>query len=159
MFSNALIARMAAFLESIGIGVIPASSLLPANFPGLDIQHGRVLVDESRIVHVGDILHEAGHIAMTDPGSRMALRVTPTGGEELSAMAWSYAAAVHLDLGAEVVFYPESYQNFGDGLVENFTSGNYIGLPLMQKFGMTIEPRNAAASGLAPYPHMLRWLR
>jgi hypothetical protein len=159
MFSNVVVARMAAFLESIGIGVIPASSLLPANFPGLDIQHCCVLVDETRIVHVGDILHEAGHIAMSDPGSRTALRLTPTGGEELSAMAWSYAAAVHLNLGAAVVFYPESYQNFGDGLVENFTRGNYIGLPLMQKFGMTIEPRNAAARGAAPYPHMLRWLR
>jgi hypothetical protein len=69
--------------------------------------------------------NEAGHIAMTDPGKRTALRLTPTGGEELSAMAWSYAA----------------------------------GLPLMQKFGMMIEPRNAAARGATPYAHMLRWLR
>jgi hypothetical protein len=153
VFSNPLIARMAAFLESLGIGVIPASSLLPANFPGLDIQHGCVLVDESRVVHVGDILHEAGHIAMTEAQNRNALRLTPTGGEELSTMAWSYAAAVHLNLGPEVVFYPESYSNFGDGLVENFTSGNYIGIPLLQKLGM------AAARGETPFPHMLRWLR
>lgn len=150
---------MASFLEGIGIPVIPASSLLPANFPGLDIQHGCVLVDESRAVHPGDILHEAGHIAMTEANARKALRVTPTGGEELSTLAWSYAAATHLGLGAETVFYPESYQGFGDGLVENFARGNFIGLPLMQKFGMTVEPRNAAARGVPPYPHMLRWLR
>src|SRR2546423_9369674 len=122
---------MATFLESLGIGIIPASSLLPANFPGLDIQHGSVLVDESRVIHVGDILHEAGHIAVTEPSVRKALRLTPSGGEELATMAWSYAAAIYLNLGAELVFYPESYQNFGEGLVENFSKGNYIGIPLL----------------------------
>ena len=65
-------------------------------------------------------------------------------------MAWSYAAARALDLDASVVFYPESYSNFGDGLVENFTSGNYIGLPLMQKWGMTHA---------STFPRMMRWLR
>jgi len=159
MFSNPLIVRMAAFLESIGIGVVPASSLLPTNFPGLDIQHGCVLVDESRVIHVGDILHEGGHIAMTDAARRDSLRLTPTGGEELSTLAWSYAATVHLELPPETVFYPESYANFGDGLVGYFARGTFIGLPLMQRFGMTVEPRNAAARGVRPYPHMLRWLR
>jgi hypothetical protein len=159
VFENPLIGQMATFLESIGIRVIAASSLLPANFPGLDIQNGSVLIDESRAVHLGDILHEAGHIAMTEPGARNALRLNPTGGEELSTLAWSYAAATRLGLGAETVFYPESYQGFGDGLVANFVRGNYIGLPLMQKFGMTVEPRHAAGRGVQPYPHMLRWLR
>jgi hypothetical protein len=159
VFANPLIARMAEFLGSIGIAVVPASSLLPANFPGLDIQHGRVLVDETRVVHAGDVLHEAGHIAMAEPSRRNGLRIEPTGGEELATLAWSFAAAHHLGLGAEVVFYPESYANFGDGLGENFAMGNYIGLPLMQRFGMTVEPRGAAARGVAPFPHMLRWLR
>jgi hypothetical protein len=138
---------MSTFLESIGIGVIPASSLLPANFPGLDIQH------------VGDILHEAGHIAMTRPEQRNALRLAPTGGEEMATMAWSYAAALHLNLGAEIVFYPSSYQNFGDGLIEIFAAGKYIGVPLLQTFGMSVESKNAGARGVSPFPHMLRWLR
>jgi hypothetical protein len=159
VFGNPVIRLMATFLETIGIRLIPASSLLPANFPGLDIQHGSVLVDETRVVHVGDILHEAGHLALTDPSVRNALRLSPTGGEELATMAWSYAAAHHLNLGAAFVFYPESYQNFGDGLVENFTSGNYIGIPLLQRFGMSLDARNAAARNVEPYPHMIRWLR
>lgn len=159
MFSDSTVIRMAAFLESIGIPVIAASSLSPTSFPGLDIQHGCVLVDESRLIHMGDILHEAGHIALTHPSMRDTPRLSPTGGEELSALAWSYAAATHLNLGAETVFYPESYHDFGDDLVEHFANGNYIGLPLMQKFGMTVEPRNAASRGALPYPHMTRWVR
>ena len=150
---------MAAFLESIGIPLIPASSLLPANFPGLDIQHGCVLVDESRLIHPGDILHEAGHVALTTPEARAALRLTPTGGEELSTMAWSYAAARHLEIEPAVVFYPESYANFGDGLVENFAKQNYIGIPLLQKWGMAVAPASAAAANVEPFPNMLRWLR
>lgn len=153
MFTNPLIDRMASFLGTLGIPVIPASSLLPANFPGLDIQNGCVLVDETRVVYPGDILHEAGHIAMTAPEKRNALRLTPSGGEELSTLAWSYAAAMQLGLPADVVFYPASYANFGDGLVENFANGNYIGTPLLQTFGM------ANVRGENAYPRMLRWLR
>ena len=44
-------------------------------------------------------------------------------------------------------------------LIDNFTSGRYIGLPLLQWFGMTLEPRQAAEHGVAPFPHMLRWMR
>lgn len=159
MFANPSINRMATHLAGIGIPVLPASSLLPANFPGLDIQNGCVLVDESRVVHAGDILHEAGHIAVTDEAHRRALRLTPSGGEELSTMAWSYAMALHLGFSPDIVFYPESYSNFGDGLIETFGSGNYIGLPLMERWGMLVSPQKAAARNVEPYPHMLRWLR
>lgn len=159
VFVHPDIQRMAAFLAEVGIPVVAASSLLPTNFPGLDIQFGCVLVDESRVVHVGDILHEGGHIAVTDASVRGAHRLAPTGGEELSTMAWSYAAALHLGFEPAVVFYPESYANLGDGLVETFGSRNYVGLPLMEKWGMTASPRTAAARNVEPFPHMLRWLR
>jgi glyoxylase-like metal-dependent hydrolase (beta-lactamase superfamily II) len=159
VFSDPRVVRMAAFLQEIGISLLAASSLLETNFPGLDIQYGAVLVDESRVVYVGDILHEAGHVAMTRAEARNALRLAPTGGEELSALAWSYAAALHLDLDPDTVFYPSSYLNNGAVLVESFAQGKYVGLPLMQAFGMTAEPKNAAARGVPPFPHMLRWLR
>jgi hypothetical protein len=150
---------MEAFLAGIGIPLVPASSLLPATFPGLDIQFGAVLVDETRVVHVGDILHEAGHLAVTDPAARKALRLAPTGGEELSALAWSYAATMHLGFDPAMVFYPESYHDFGDGLIDNFSRRNYIGLPLMEKWGMTVSPQNATSRNAEPFPHMQRWLR
>jgi hypothetical protein len=159
VFSNPVIRQMAGFLETIGIPLVPASSLLPANFPGLDIQCGSVLVDETRVIHVGDILHEAGHIALTAPEFRSALRLSPTGGEEMATMAWSYAAAQHLGLGAELVFYPESYSNFGNGLIEIFADGRYIGIPLLQLFGMSFDAKKGAEKNVEPFPHMVRWLR
>jgi hypothetical protein len=159
MFSTPEIRRMGAFLAEIGISLVPASSTLATNFPGLDIQWGCVLVDESRVVHVGDILHEAGHLAVTDPAARNSRRLAPTGGEELSTLAWSYAAARHLGFSANIVFYPESYQNFGDALIENFENRNYIGLPLLEKWGMTVGLRNGALRNFGPFPNMLRWLR
>lgn len=148
MFSDPLVARLAEFVRSVGLDVLPASSLLPANFPGLDIQNGAVLIDETRVVYPGDILHEAGHLATTDPGRRGALRLSPTGGEEMSTMAWSYAAVRHLELDPELVFYPSSYGGLGPTFVEKFAAGTYIGTPLLRKWGMAPE-----------YPRMTRWLR
>jgi hypothetical protein len=37
----------------------------------------------------------------------------------------------------------------GDILQE---AGNYIGLPLLQFYGMAVEPKRAAAPGVEPYP-------
>ena len=148
MFSDPLVAKLAAFVRSVGIDVIPASSLLPANFPGLDIQNGAVLIDESRVVYPGDILHEAGHIATTHPERRSVLRLSPTGGEEMSTMAWSYAAVRFLDLDPSLVFYPASYGGLGPTFVEKFAAGRFIGTPLLRTWGMAPE-----------YPRMERWLR
>src|SRR4030095_10287515 len=128
-------------------------------FPGLDIKMGTVLVDEKEILHPGNILHEAGHIAVHDPSRRQEPQFLPTRGEELGALAWSYAATVHLGLSSELVFYPGSYHGWATSLVENFAEGRYLGIPLLQRFGMALDERTAAQRGLKPYPHMLKWLR
>jgi hypothetical protein len=158
MFSDPLVARLAAFVQSVGIDVNACKIDWKTLFPGLDIKCGAVLIDEKQVIHPGNILHEAGHIAVHDPARRKDARFTPKKGEELSALAWSYAAVVHLGLKAELVFYPGSFQGWDTTLVENFAAGKYIGVPLLQRYGMTIEPR-LAAEGVAPFPHMLRWIR
>jgi hypothetical protein len=159
MFADPLAERLAAFVRSVGIEVNAAVLDQPTLFPGLDIRYGAVLVDESRLVQPGDILHEAGHIPVTDPAKRMDERLSPTGGEELSALAWSYAATRQLGLDAELVFYPGSFQGEAPALIENFAEGRYIGVPLLQRYGMSLEPRLAAERGVEPFPHMLRWMR
>ena len=148
MFSDPLVRTMADFVRGVGIDVLAASSVAPTQFPGLDIQYGAVLVDETRLIHPGDLLHEAGHIAVTDPAQRRAPRVDPTGGEELSTLAWAYAAAVHLGIDPAIVFYPGSYQNFAESILEGFAEGRYIGVPLLQRWGMCDH-----------FPQMRRWLR
>ena len=159
MFSDPLVVKLVSFVRSIGIEVQACPIDWKSRFPGLDIREGAVLLDESRLIHPGNILHEAGHIAVHDPARRSHPKFSPTKGEEMGALAWSYAAAVHLGLSAEVVFYPGSYAGWSTALIENFSEGRYIGIPLLQRYGMAVEPRSAPERGVEPYPHMLRWLR
>jgi hypothetical protein len=159
MFANPLTEKLAAFVCSIGIDVRAATLDGPTFFYGIDIQYGAIIIDEERLRNPGDILHEAGHIAVTEPAERHQFRLSPNGGEEMAALAWSYAAARHLGIPADVLFHPEQHNGNSQMLVENFTEGRYIGLPLLQWFGMTVEPRHAEERGVEPYPHMLRWVR
>jgi len=159
MFADPLTEKLATFVRGIGIDVRAAALDGPTFFPGIDIQYGAILLDEARLKHPADILHEAGHIAVTDPAVRHEFRLAPNGGEEMATLAWSYAAAVHLGVPADILFHPEQHNGNSQMLIDNFTSGRYIGLPLLQWFGMTVEPRQAAERGEKPFPHMLRWVR
>jgi len=159
MFSDPLVTKLANFVSSVGIEVHACAIDWKTQFPGLDIRSGAVLVDESRIIHPGNILHEAGHIAVYDPARRKDSKFSPSRGQELGALAWSYAATVHLGLQSELVFYPGSYHGWDVALNENFAEGRYLGVPLLQLYGMAVEPRNAPGLAVEPYPHMLRWLR
>ena len=84
MFSDPLTAKLAAFVRGVGIEVhavaLPDSTFLA----GLDIRCGAVLIDESRLQYPGDVLHEAGHIAVTDPQLRNQPKLSPDGGDELA---------------------------------------------------------------------------
>jgi hypothetical protein len=159
MFADPLTERLAAFVRSIGIdvrtGTLPEKTVLP----GLDIRHGAILVDEARMTHPGDILHEAGHLAVTDPLKRDAPQLLPTPADEMTSIAWSYAALRHLALDPAIVFHDAGYKGGASSLIENFTAGHYFGVPLLQLYGMALEPKRAATIGVDPYPHMLRWLR
>src|SRR5205085_3653629 len=159
MFADPLVIKLTSFVRSIGIEVLACPIDWQTQFPGLDIRAGAVLVDESQLIHPGNILHEAGHIAVHDPARRSQPKFAPTKGEELGARAWSYAAVRHLGLSAELVFYPGSFTGWATSLVENFGAGRYLGVPLLQRYGMAVEPRFAAERGVKPYPHMIRWLR
>ena len=159
MFSDPLTVKLAAFVRGVGIDVHATELAEPTFLPGLDIRCGAVLVDAARLRYPGDILHEAGHIAVSRPEQRHRPKLTPDGGDEMASLAWSYAAARHLDVEASIVFHPDGYKGESSALVANFSEGHYIGVPLLQLYGMTVEPRLAAARGVEPYPHMLRWLR
>jgi hypothetical protein len=156
-FSNPQTNRIATFVRDIGIDIEAATLPDGTLLPGLEIRGGVVRVDPERLLYPGDILHEAGHVAVTDPATRNSPEFSSTGGEEMAAIAWSYAAAVALGLAPDIVFHADGYKGGAAALVENFTAGRYIGVPLLQCWGMTVEPRKA--QGVMPYPHMLRWLR
>ena len=57
----------------------------------------------------------------------------------MMAIAWSYAASVHLQLDPSVVFHADGYRGGSQSLIENFTGGRYIAVPTLQWLGMTAE--------------------
>jgi hypothetical protein len=159
MFADPLVERLADFIRGIGIDVRPAQLPGPTFLPGLEIKDGVIFVDALRLAYPGDLLHEAGHLAVTDPVERHATQLMPSDGEEIAAQAWSYAAVRHLGLEPEIVFHSGGYRGSSETLINLFNTGGTFGQPLLQWYGMTFEPRRAVENGVPPFPHMLRWLR
>jgi len=158
-----LVAKIWGFLVNIGLEIkfasIPESTFLP----GIRAQMGILTIDEARLLYPGDLLHEAGHLAMLPPGWRARCRwkVDDGGGGslEMGAIAWSYAAALHLGLPPEIVFHEAGYRGGSPALLDNFAAGRYVGVPLLEWAGLAATGKRAEALGIKPYPAMLRWLR
>ena len=143
----------------MGVEVRAVALTEPTFLPGLDIGHGAILLDETRLTYPGDLLHEAGHIAVADPAERKQEKLSPNLGDEIATIAWSYAAALHLEIDPTIVFHAGGYRGASAAYIENFNAKRYVGVPLLQLYGMTVEPRFAAARRVDPFPHMLRWMR
>lgn len=154
-------AQIIAFLREIGLEVREQPLGEQTFLPGIALVDGGLAVDPARLRYPGDLLHEAGHLAVADPARRATISGDAGGdpAEEMMAIAWSYAAAVRLGLDPAVVFHDGGYRGGGDGLREAFTGGSSIGLPMLQWVGMALDERQAAERGLPAYPAMLRWLR
>lgn len=156
---QALRERVLRFVRGIGLAVCETTADATCFFlPGLGIRAGAIVVDPAHWMYPGDLLHEAGHLAVITPQARAAETLIPPPEDEMAAIAWSYAAAVHLGIAARTLFH-DAYKAGGECLADNFSNGRYIGTPLLAYYGMTIEPRRATPDGPPPYPHMLRWLR
>ena len=152
--------QMITFIEGIGIpvtiGAVPDDSFLP----GLTVRAGGIVYDPDRIAYPGDLLHEAGHIAVSDPATRTSQsNVSTDPGDEMAAIAWSYAAARAIGIDPAVVFHPQGYRGSAAAIVENFDAGRYIGVPMLEWFGMAADKNDAALTGETRYPVMRRWLR
>lgn len=153
------VAEIVSFLEHIGIAVT-AGEVVDSFLPGIAIRNGNLVVDLERGFEPGDLLHEAGHIALCDPAARATLCIVEDGpGEEMAVLAWSYAAALAIGLDPSVLFHANGYRGDGPWLAEQFTSGALIGVPMLQYHGLSAEPHRAEALGLPAYPQMARWLR
>ena len=149
-----------AFLDRIGIAVTLEPIAEETFLPALRLRGGALVVDPERLQWVGDLLHEAGHIAVTASELRPELDdVSSDPGEEMAAIAWSYAAAVEIGLDPAVLFHPHGYRGGAQAMIDNFIAGRGVGIPMLAWFGMSAEPHPAAEDGMRPYPHMMRWLR
>jgi hypothetical protein len=157
--------RILSFLEEIGIPVIERTLTEETFLPGLTLGSNCIYIDPQQLTYPGDLLHEAGHLAVTTADQRKAISTEalelpwPTDGEEIGAVLWSYAAVLHIGLPPEVVFHPNGYKNEAAWIIENFQSGNYIGLPFLEWAGLTLSAQRAEESGQPAFPHMLNWIR
>lgn len=127
--------------------------------PGMTIVDGALWIDAEKLMHPGDLLHEAGHIAVTSVEQRAHLggdmkKAGHRGGEEMAAIAWSWAALRAIGLAPEVVFHPCGYKGGSENLIDAFTNHQGFGYPLLCLWGMCEQPDSKDG-----YPKMKRWLR
>lgn len=150
------------FVTSIGLDVVKRPINSDTFLPGLLLENGKIIVDTDKLLYPGDILHEAGHLAAFDRQTRKTisdpLPEYMSAGYEMMALAWSYAACLHIGFPPEVVFHDGGYKGGGSHLAQTFAGGSYIGLPMLQYKGLAYDKKMAAEKNALPYPNMIRWL-
>ncbi|HMO77398.1 MAG TPA: hypothetical protein PKD99_17775 [Sphingopyxis sp.] len=157
---EAAAARILPFLEAIGIEVGWIGDAEAQLLDGLAIVGGRILIDPDTPVWPGDLLHEAGHIAVAAAEKRPTLGpLDPDPTDEMAAIAWSWAASLPCKLPPRQLFHDGGYRGDSAKLAVSFATGRYIGAPMLGVYGMTADLRTALAEGLPAFPALSRWLR
>lgn len=157
--SQAWLEQIVAFLTNIGVDV-RRRHVVDAFLPGVTLEAGVLYFDPERLEHAGDLLHEAGHLAVTAPEERThLLPVDPDPGLEMAAIAWSWAALQHLGMPPEVVFHEHGYRGGSRSIIDAFQTTAGFGVPVLEWLGMTATKSRAEAMGVPPFPHMVHWLR
>lgn len=143
-----------------GLGLPIAETALPEDtfLPGIAIRDGGLLVDPSRLRWPADLLHEAGHLAVLPPalraqaqddlpgqGSDAHTRADQAHAEaqhagEQEALAWAWAAAMHLGLPPQALIHEGGYGGKSQALLQMYAFGIYPGLRGLCALGMTSAP-------------------
>lgn len=162
---QAFLDRMVHFIRDIGIEIVFCELPEATFLPGIQLGPNCIFIDKERMQYPGDLLHEAGHLAVTTPQNRMHVGTAeveenwPPEGEEMSAILWSYAALLYLDIPAEYVFHPKGYKNESQWMIQNFKDELYIGMPLLEWMGLALSKERAEREGKPAFPQMLKWVR
>jgi hypothetical protein len=164
--TNDIASTLISFITSIGIPVWFEPIAETTFLPGLRIRDGGIYVDHDKLKYPGDLLHEAGHLAVIPPADRPLLNEDNIGlrehqaAEEMMTIAWTYAVCVHLGIDPHIVFHENGYKGDGANIADNFSEGRYFGVPVLQWIGMTIDPSGPQKPDDAVcYPQMIRWMR
>jgi hypothetical protein len=164
MFKTPLTNKISEFIREIGLEIIPKKLDGNTFLSGIFIENGKIFVDEDKLTFPGDLLHEAGHLAAA-PGDlrgqlsdEVDLPDFDMDAIEAAAIAWSYAAALHLDLEPRVVFHEGGYKGQSESLLLSFSLGVFFGVNILEESGMTATGERAEKFGIPPYPSMIKWL-
>lgn len=155
-YDEEMLANIIQFLDGIGIDVEEKELHDNCILPGLDIKGTTILYDKTRLKHSGDLLHEAGHIAVTPSDQRPLIGSDkmdpswPSDADEIVTILWSFAALHEMKISPDVVFHAEGYKNESDWIIDQFESKNHIGLPLLEWMELC---------EVDLFPVMKKWLR
>lgn len=154
------------FLRDIGFDVEFGAGAHNGFLPGVNIHAGVIHVDPDTLVGPGDLLHEAGHMAVLPKRFRSGLGsdldadmhrlieeevgpgmpvdpilAVPKQQGEFMAQAWSYAAALHIGVPPACIFFPGSHKHHdyeGQHPMERWIeSGTHYGPMALARVGMT----------------------
>ena len=160
-FRDPLTVVIADFLRQIGLGIRSGAVEGETALPGIDIDNGALVVDDDKLLYPGDVLHEAGHLAVVPAQRRAAFHhdVGNDPAEEMMAIAWSYAAALHLGIDPAIVFHADGYRGGSAAILAAFAERPSFGVPMLDYAGLTYQGCRPMPPGAKPYPKMIRWLR
>jgi hypothetical protein len=164
-FQDILVRKLAGFLNGIGLEVISGRVQGETFLPGIEVKDGRLIVDQPRLLYPGDLLHEAGHLAVMSGVMKKGLsgNLMESGADtaliEVAAIAWPYAACLHLEIDPAIVFHPAGYRGKSAALLLGFSLGVYPGANQLQSVGLAATSAEARAAGVPLYPHILKWAR
>jgi hypothetical protein len=165
MSADDVTSQILTFLTEIGLTVREGEVSDSSFLPGIEVENGGLIVDRARLKYPGDLLHEAGHLAVVPASVRSRLSgEVKTPGEheaiiEVMALLWSYAASVHLDLDPGVVFHADGYRGHSQGLLNSFQLGLFPGVHHLEVTGMTVSRPDPLLPEVLPFPVMRKWLR
>lgn len=165
MFKKALTNKIAGFLTGIGLEIEARKLDRETFLPGILIENGKIIVDEEKLAFPGDLLHEAGHLAVVPGDLRAGLsdEVDLPESEkytiEAAALAWSYASALHLEIDPKIVFHDSGYKGKSESLLMNFQLGVNIGVATLEEAEMAKAGEKALKAGVPAFPKMIKWLR
>ncbi|WP_395685325.1 hypothetical protein [Caenimonas koreensis] len=157
--------RIVEFLRGIGISIREEAIAADTFLPGIAVENGELILDRARNTWPGDLLHEAGHLAVLPDALRRTVGGNLHGTElvlhagEPEVTAWAYAALVEIGLPSEVLFHEGGYGGKSAGLCFTYSLGVYPGAAGLSAAGMAAIPAQANAASAKVYPAMLRWLR
>jgi hypothetical protein len=154
-----------AFLAQAGIAVREEPIGRDTFLAGIAIRDGALVFDPERLQWPGDLLHEAGHIAVLPSAIRpqasddlQSAPDVPFAGE-MEALAWAYAAAMAIGLPVQVLVHEGGYKGQSQALLQMYALGIYPGLQGLCGARMAESPSFMQDCGPVHYPRMLKWLR
>lgn len=175
-------ARTLAFLDDLGF-VVRLDAEADGFLAGVEIADGELRVASYADDIAGELLHEAGHLAvmptqfrglasgdLTEVVETMGRWIETHAAEvgpddlvirailqcgECEAVAWSYAAAVAIGIDTRIPFF-RGFEGDGLALHDQVASGYYFGVHGLAAAGMTDLPRPRSTT---PFPDMKRWLQ